>query len=40
MSEGHHDIQHRLEMDHDAILEEMRHYDENGKWEHYLHVEC
>lgn len=40
MSEGHHDIQHRLEMDHDTILEEMRDYNpETGNWQKYMHVD-
>ncbi len=39
MSEEHHDIQHRIEMDHDALLEHLRDYDETGNWRHYMHVE-
>lgn len=35
----YHDIQHRLEMDHDALLEEMRNYDETGNWKKYMHVD-
>ena len=35
-----HDIQHKAELDHDALLEELRDYNpETGNWRHYMHVD-
>ena len=36
----HHNIEARLEMDHDALLEHLRDYNpETGGWQKYMHVE-
>ena len=36
----HHNIEARLEMDHDALLEHLRDYNpETGNWKKYMHVE-
>ncbi len=34
-----HDIQHKADIDHDALLESMRNYDETGNWKKYMHVD-
>lgn len=36
----HHNIEARLEMDHDALLEHLRDYNPStGNWNKYMHVE-
>lgn len=34
-----HDIQNKAAMDHDAMLEHLRDYDDSGNWKKYMHVE-